>query len=497
MDVCDTTTGCSNEPDNTYCDTGDLCDGVGTCDTTQGCLYADIPDCDDEIACTIDGCTGDSTGYECTHQPDDTACNDDIDCTADACILGEGCNNVPDDAICDDGFSCTFDLCDDFLGECKNYPDHTICADNNVCTIEDLCNPTNAEEGNETGCVYTDIAAEDLDDDNICTEDTCDPTLGAIHTPLPGTDCSDGEDCTEGDTCGSDGLCKPGDWTCATCPEGEPCSDGDPCTINDTCNDQDECIGGETDTCDDGIICTNDSCDPDNGCVHEPDNSFCNNDDDVCNGREECHPNHADAGLDGCVEFAPIDCGDNDPCTLDICNPDTGNCSNPSGPMEGLACDDDNECTVDTICTEGLCSGGSMVCTMEDVVFELAGKEYLASGYDNRLTWSQSAAFCREWGGDLMTVNSEAEMNLFYGDQYVDAQNTWWNGLNDLTTEGDYEWLDPEGGEWIDANPTWAEMEDMLDQRNSEMNNCGTVGMETRPGRRRRTVGNGSAFLRQ
>jgi hypothetical protein len=46
------------------------------------------------------------------------------------------------------------------------------------------------------------------DDNNPCTDDSCDPVSGCVHTPLDGVPCDDGNLCTSGETCHS-GTCTP------------------------------------------------------------------------------------------------------------------------------------------------------------------------------------------------------------------------------------------------------------------------------------------------
>ena len=53
------------------------------------------------------------------------------------------------------------------------------CNDNNACTI-DVCDPT-------VGCVNTQLIC---DDSNACTRDTCDPAQGCVYTPIS---CNDGD----------------------------------------------------------------------------------------------------------------------------------------------------------------------------------------------------------------------------------------------------------------------------------------------------------------
>lgn len=105
--------------------------------------------------------------------------------------------------------------------------------------------------------------------------------------------------------------------------------------------------------CDDGNECTIDYCDPTTGeCVHE-----------VIPG---CTPDFCDG----------VDCNDGDPCTLDYCDPLTGECVNEfvpgcgeggcGDPLAG-ACNEANgtpACS-DAACCEGVCAIDSFCCDVE------------------------------------------------------------------------------------------------------------------------------------
>ncbi len=89
-------------------------------------------------------------------------------------------------------------------------------------------------------------------------------------------------------------------------------------------------------------------------------NADCN-DGNLCNGIETC-----DTPTGNCNPGTPITCTDGDQCTLDQCDPGTGNCSFPPNP-----CSDGDPCTIDT-CDSGtgchhstpglvhLCNSGSI-----------------------------------------------------------------------------------------------------------------------------------------
>ena len=72
---------------------------------------------------------------------------------------------------CDDEDACTEDTCNPETG-CVFAP--IVCNDGELCTQDD-CDPA-------SGCVFTQVDCDDSDPD---TEDTCDPASGAcVHTPI-------------------------------------------------------------------------------------------------------------------------------------------------------------------------------------------------------------------------------------------------------------------------------------------------------------------------
>lgn len=76
------------------------------------------------------------------------------------CSLG-GADPQCNDASCDATLGCVV----------KPKPDGTGCEDRNACTIEDVCSAG--------VCVGAPL---DCDDGNVCTDDTCDPVIGCVHT---------------------------------------------------------------------------------------------------------------------------------------------------------------------------------------------------------------------------------------------------------------------------------------------------------------------------
>jgi len=165
------------------------------------------------------------------------------------------------------------------------------------------------------GCSQADKkcrTAAECDDQNPCTDDTCNPDTGCVN---------------ENNTAA--------------------CDDGDACTVLDLCSGG-ECRPGAAVDCDDGNPCTDDSCDPAAGC-RNLDNT------DPCDDQDACTQN--DACLDGaCKPGAQRYCSDLNECTDDSCNPETGECEYRNNRIR---CDDLDPCTYDDKCISGACTGTS------------------------------------------------------------------------------------------------------------------------------------------
>jgi hypothetical protein len=330
------------------CDDSDPCNGMESCHAKAGCITGKGLDCEDGDPCTLDqclvgiGCTNEGLsigdcddGNACTVGDHCVAgvcsaagllsCNDEDVCTADTCHPEDGCLHLLNTAPCDDGDLCTTgDAC--ALGECQG-----------------------------TGTLL-------CDDGNLCTDDGCAPQVGCTHTPNDAV-CDDGNACTLGDHCGA-GWCVPAamldcdDENSCTDDSCDPqtgcsqvaldgsCDDGNACTIGDSCVDG-SCAPGEAAECDDENVCTDDSCDLESGCVYVLNSAACSDDDlctngDIC-GDGECQPGDA------------VLCNDEDGCTDDSCDPANGCIFTTNS----ATCDDGDSCTSDDVCGDGVCAGSS------------------------------------------------------------------------------------------------------------------------------------------
>ena len=373
-------------PDAGICDCSDLAVSLGL--TTECYIENDWGTCFGKRTCITDGLSGcDAT------QPAEEVCNGTDD----------DCNGVIDDVSCDDGNDCTEDLCTPPDG-CTHEPlTGTDCGDDNVCTLADHC-----EDGSCIGSLI------DCDDNDLCTDDGCDPMGGCIYA-FNHAGCDDGDPCMVNDSC-LDGTCSgfpipcdcQEDVDCTTlededicngtlfcdtkqfpqqcavapdtiiecaAPEGlgaeclaatchpitgecsfEPtnndglCNDENACTLGETCAEG-ICIGSIAPNCNDNNPCTTDMCDTQSGCVHEHNSLPCE-DGDVCTVNDLCAESECEPGQS-------LTCNDANQCTKDSCAPATG-CFFQN--IDG-GCDDGNSCTTQDTCIDGKCVGtGSLEC---------------------------------------------------------------------------------------------------------------------------------------
>ena len=125
---------------------------------------------------------------------------------------------------------------------------------------------------------------------------------------------------------------------------GDPdCDDGLYCNGAETCNlGTGQCEAGTPVVCDDSVACTDDSCNESTDqCDYVPDDANCDNG-LWCDGAETCN-----ATL-GCQAGTAPDCDDGVGCTDDSCNESTDQCDNI--PNDGLCPDDGLFCNGAEFC---------------------------------------------------------------------------------------------------------------------------------------------------
>ena len=195
-------------------------------------------------------------------------------------------------------------------------------------------------------------AGKVCDDKNDCTIDKCDEVTGAcVNQKQTGVLCTDGNACTEGDMC-ADGKCS---------GTAKDCEDGNKCTLNGCdaktgkCASQEKtgCVPDETckdSDCTDNNACTDDFCNAAGQCVHVNDDGNTCVDDNKCTTGDSCKA--------GVCSGAAKSCNDNNACTNDVCDPNTGECVfTPVSNQWKQPCNDLSEATVNDICIDGKCIG--------------------------------------------------------------------------------------------------------------------------------------------
>ena len=317
--------------------------------------------CDDDNACTEDACDPVDGACVFTALDDGTACT--VDAEAGRCLQG-ACVAWCDGVECDDGNTCTDDVCDPADGSCS----HPAVPDGSDCPLGE--DPGRCASGVCVGL----CEGVDCDDGNDCTEDLCDRGTGeCTHPHRPdGAECDFGElpgvcesgvcvdaelcrevDCSDGNDC-TDDLCDLVDASCSN-PNRV---DGAACEVDELPGECAEgvCIGlCEGVDCEDDNPCTMDGCDPVTGtCPHTP----------VKDGTEcdfEGGPGVCQAGV--CVSVCEIEpCDDGNDCTDDVCNPADGSCSHLNED-DGTACEIAGTAGE---CRRGVC-GGIFDCTEEGI----------------------------------------------------------------------------------------------------------------------------------
>ena len=162
--------------------------------------------------------------------------------------------------------------------------------------------------------------------------------------------CTDSFDtCDDGNVC-TDDTCDEAQDLCDHQPRtGATCSDGNACTTGTTCQSNGSCGGGTARICDDSNPCTDDSCDIAGGCVYapRPTGSVCD-DGLYCTVGETCAPSGDCVGQPACI--------DGRECTDDVCDEDLDLCVFTAVP--GRSCDDFEDCTEnDTCLADASCTG--------------------------------------------------------------------------------------------------------------------------------------------
>ena len=190
-------------------------------------------------------------------------------------------------------------------------------------------------------------------------------TAEATGTDGIGTECPL-DRCLVAGACVADGAPNPAN-ACEVCRvladrhaftfnDAATCDDQNACTSGDHC-DAGQCVASATTKCtDDANPCSLESCDPVTGqCGSTPQPGPCATG-DACLTGATCQ--------DGvCAGGTQVTCDDGKPCTVDACDKATG-CAHTATTA---ACNDGNPCTEGDSCATGSCAGVAMNCDDQDV----------------------------------------------------------------------------------------------------------------------------------
>lgn len=373
----------------TTCDDGDACTMGDRC--VAGECVGSAFECDDGNPCTDGVCDGEGG---CTFENNTDSCDDGDLCTTGS-TCSEGACGAGEPLDCDDGNPCTTAQCDPDVGCVVEFNDGASCTaeEADVCTVSATCS--------QGECVIDEV--DSCDDSDVCTIDYCDPATGCTHTDISDR-CEDGNPCT-------DVSCDPEEG-CVFDFNTNACEDGNLCTMNTACS-MGTCVG-EPVPVDDGNVCTDDSCDPAVGVQNVPNTLPCDND-DACTVNDVCSGGSCQAG-------APRDCDDNNVCTADSCDSDTG-CVNVD---ISSTCDDGNPCTVNSCDPVNGCQ--------TTVVQSFTCRPLITVNYPPRAATIQDSA------GSVVTVTGTVDSGA--GD------------ITDFVLNGQPVSVDPSGAFSVDVTPS-------------------------------------------
>jgi len=284
--------------DGLFC-TGDTCTAAGACE--PGGNPCPGPDGDEDCSETCDEGTHDCTGND----PNGSSCDDGLYCTGtDACSNGV-CLSTGDPCPGPDGDGDCTESCNETADNCTaNDPNGSTCDDGLYCNVNEVCQAGSCGNGDARNC------SDGVD----CTDDWCDDSADACMNDPDDANCNNGQWCDGVEICDEvlDCLTQAGsipncndsigctdDWcdeindVCQNDPDNAYCNNGQWCDGVEICDEALDCItqAGSIPDPNDGIGCTDDSCDEVNDViVNTPNDANCPDDGLFCNGDEYCHP---------------------------------------------------------------------------------------------------------------------------------------------------------------------------------------------------------------
>ncbi|KKS12687.1 MAG: Extracellular matrix protein [Candidatus Magasanikbacteria bacterium GW2011_GWA2_41_55] len=252
---------------------------------------------------------------------------------ADACTKIDSCQKdvcVGETIVCNDNNPCTDDSCDQKNGCVYTPNNNNPCEDGSLCTIGDFCDAGKCQAGKELKC----------DDGNICTDNVCQTLKGCIY-PANQAGCDDGNGCTVGDIC-ADIACVSGTNICQ-------------------CATDADCVGAEDNNLCNGTLVCDTAVMPHKCIVNQDTIITCNTTSDTACSKNTCQPKSGKCEMTAVNESGA--CNDDNACTSgDIFNECTNDvCQNSQCAhlpiTDGADCDDGSVCTIIDACKQSKCVG--------------------------------------------------------------------------------------------------------------------------------------------
>lgn len=347
-----------------YCALPSTC-GDGTCAVTsqENCRNCEV-DCGECPITCGDGVCKPGNGENCSSCPADcSSCS----CGDGACTIGqETCADCPDDCgacpVCGDTVCSKWSPAARFPKAMQE--NCGTCANDCGACRGPCCLPSDTIAGKALnidgawpfggGCEQQDVSECVCAIMPACCDSSWTTACASIGRGLCGLEClcgwlpagSDPSECDDGDLCTID-SCEPGNGQCANSPIN--CDDGVDCTL-DTCKAGICRNVPNAALCNDDDVCTVDYCDISTGCVHVMGSGPCD-DGNACTKGDSCK-------MGSCQGTASL-CDDANVCTDDFCDPATGLCGTTDNER---GCNDNDACTVDDGCVKGKCSGKPKDC---------------------------------------------------------------------------------------------------------------------------------------
>ena len=298
------------------CSDGNDCTTDG-CDPAKGCQYVAIAGCKGGVCLNDDACLAagqvcDATAHVCVGCTAAKGCSAGTICDAGKCVAASGCASDKD-------CKATNQVCDASAKVCVDCLSGADCPTGLACVAHKCAAQTPCVSSKDCGAV-------------------CDKVSGLC------VDCLADSDCKTAEFCGGDKVCHADVCSASVCsPQGFFA-----CAANGS--------GYAAPVlCDDGSLCTTDSCDTTSGCkfTPQPDGTTCGGDGSVCGALSKCQSGK-------CLAIQTAGCDDGNVCTADVCDPAKGCTHTPQAGAKCTANKDGSPCTTGAVACQasGVCGEG-------------------------------------------------------------------------------------------------------------------------------------------